>query len=57
MIALQREEADALQNNELARQGRIVRKIDKAIAFRDSLLVQFNGHVESHGCQLPAVET
>ena len=51
VIALHREGIDALLNCELARQRRILREINRAIAFRDSLLVVLKAHLKAHGCE------
>ena len=45
------EEFEALRKDETARLQRVWRDLDNAIALHDSLVEEFNGHVEAHGCQ------
>ena len=49
---LRSEEMEALQRDDTARLQGIWRDLDRAIALHDSLVEEFNGHVQAHGCQL-----
>lgn len=48
---LRSQEIEALQKGETARLQRIWKDLDNAIALHDSLVEEFNGHVQAHGCQ------
>ena len=53
IVPLRSEEIEAVEKDDTARLQRIWRDLDRAIALHDSLVEEFNGHVEEHGC--PAV--
>ena len=51
VVSLHHDEIEAVQKDETARLQAIWRDLDNSIAPHDSLVEEFNGHVEAHGCQ------